>query len=81
MKPRPICNGAATVEYSGISEKDGKIAADYTVKFTRHTIRLLKLMKKGSARVRIKNMKRVCEIFDMDWEEVKTEVEGRLRNE
>ncbi len=54
MKPRPICNGAATVEYSGISEKDGKIAADYTVKFTRHTIRLLKLMKKGSARVRIK---------------------------
>ena len=74
MKPRPIFNGAATVEYSGISEKDGKLAADYTVKFTKHTIRLLKLMKKGSARVRIKNMKRICKIFNMDWEEVKAEV-------
>ena len=79
MKPRPICNGAATVEYSGISEKDGKLAADYTVRFTRHTIRLLKLMKKGSARVRIKNMKRICKIFNMDWEEVREDVRNEAR--
>ena len=79
MKPRPLFNGAATVEYNGISEKDGKLAANYTVKFTRHTIRLLKLMKKGSARVRIKNMKRICKIFNMDWEEVKEDVRNEQR--
>ena len=70
MKPRPLFNGAATVEYNNIEKKDGQLVANYTVKFTKHTIRLLKLMKKGSARV----MKRICKIFNMDWEEVREDV-------
>ena len=79
MKPRPLFNGAATVEYKGICEKGGKLAVDFNVKLTKHTIRLLKLMKKGSARVRIKNMKRICKIFNMDWQEVREDVRNEQR--
>lgn len=79
MKPRPLFNGAATVEYNNIEKKDGQFVANFTVKLSKHTIRLLKLMKKGSARVRIKNMKRICKIFNRDWEEVKEDVRNEQR--
>ena len=79
MKPRPLFNGAATVEYRNVEKKDEQYVANVTVKFTKHTIRLLKLMKKGSARVRIKNMKRIGKIFNMDWEEVREDVRNEQR--